>query len=181
MTFMSRIEKAQQIAAETNLSLGEAMQVLIVNEDSNEELIGHVKKVLADTLTVYYRAHSAHWNVKGPAFGPYHDFFGLIAADYYGSLDPLAEEILMLGGEAPSNIPALLDHAKITPAVDSGNDPRTLCIDLLEMNEMLIECTNEAFAAADEANEQGLADLLAGRIDAAKKWSWQLSKSIEEV
>lgn len=176
---MSRIEKAKQLTEETDLTLGEAMQVLIVNEDHNEDLIAHIKKVLADTFTAYYRAHSAHWNVKGPAFGPYHDFFGMIAADYYAALDPLAEQILMMGGEAPANIPALLSHAKITPAVDGGNDPRSLCVDLLEMNEMLLECLNDLFAAADAANAQGLANLVAERIDASKKWSWQLAKSVE--
>ena len=175
---MTRMEKAKQIADETDLSLAEAMQVLIVG-DGDENVVECVKEVLADTFTAYYRAHSAHWNVKGPAFGPYHDFFGLIAADLYAALDPLAEQVLMMGGEAPSNIPALLAHAKITPAVDSGNDPRSLCLDLLEMNEMLLDCLNEAFETATEANEQGLADLLAARIDASKKWSWQLSKSIE--
>ena len=178
---MSRIEKAKQIVGGTDLSLGEAMQVLIVNEDNNEELVEQIKKVLADTFTVYYRTHSAHWNVRGPAFGPYHEFFGMIAADYYAALDPLAEQILMMGGEAPSNIPGLLAHAEITPAVDGDNDPRSLCIDILEMNEMLLDCLNELFAAANDANAQGLANFVAERIDASKKWSWQLSKSVEDA
>lgn len=176
---MSRIEKAKQIVDETDLSLSEAMQVVIVNEDGSEELVESVKEVLAETFTVYYRAHSAHWNVKGPAFGAYHELFKGIYEDLYGAVDPLAEQILKLGGEAPSNIPALLAHAKITPAVDQGNDPRTLSLDILEMNEMLLDCLNECFAAANDANEQGLANFIAERIDASKKWAWQLSKSVE--
>lgn len=177
---MSRIQKAHQIASETDLSLREAMQVLIVNEDENEDLVEQIKKVLADTFTVYYRAHSAHWNVKGPGFGAYHSFFAGIYEDLYSAIDPFAEQILMMGGEAPSNIPALLAHAEITPAVDAGNDPRTLCVDLLEMNEMLLDCLNELFTAANDANAQGLANLVAERIDMSKKWSWQLSKSIAD-
>lgn len=160
--------------------MSEAIEVLVIGDSRNSKVIEAAKEAFADTLVVYYRAHSAHWNVTGPAFGPYHDFFGLIAADLYAALDPLAEQILMMGGIAPSDLPAALECATIAPATTQSNDPRTLCLDLLEMNEMLTATLNRGFACADEYNEQGLADVLAGRIDASKKWSWQLTKSVSQ-
>lgn len=175
---MSRIKKAKQIADETDLSIGEAIEVLVVGNRENDALCAAVKTTFADTFTAYYRAHSAHWNVTGPAFGAYHEFFSMIADDLYGSVDAFAEHLLKLGDDAPANLPALLDCGSITPAVNSGNDPRTLCVDLLEMNEMLLASLNAAFHAANDADEQGLANFLAERIDASKKWSWQLSKSV---
>jgi len=31
----------------------------------NEELITSMKKVLADTFVMYFKAHTYHWNVEG--------------------------------------------------------------------------------------------------------------------
>jgi hypothetical protein len=42
----------------------------------------------------------------------------------------------------------------------------------------LIEELKSAFSLMDAANEQGVADFIAGRIDAHQKWSWQLASSL---
>lgn len=173
---MDRLERARKITKTTDLSLGEAIEVVAAVGES--PCCEALRVAFADNLTAYYRAHSAHWNVSGPAFGPYHEFFSMIADDLYGAVDPLAEWLLKMGDNAPSNIPQALAHATITPALDAGNDPRTLCVDLLEMNEALIASLNQLFAAANDENEQGLANFAAERIDASQKWAWQLRKSV---
>lgn len=175
-------KKAREISEMTDLSVKEAMEVVENHYGGgDDELCAAVKAVFADTFTAYYRAHSAHWNVSGPAFGAYHDFFAGIYEDLYGAIDALAEHLQKLGDDAPSNIPALLSCGTISPAVDQGNDPRTLCVDLMEMNEMLLSSLMVAFHVASDADEQGLANFLADRIDASKKWAWQLRKSVSSL
>jgi DNA-binding ferritin-like protein len=48
---------------------------------------------------------------------------------------------------------------------------------LLTINEGLIKSVNLAFKAANDANEQGIANFLAERDDMHKKWAWQLKAS----
>ena len=70
-------------------------------EEPNSMLIDAMKRLLADTITAYMHAHGFHWNVLGSDFSEYHALFETIYADLYESVDPTAENILKLGGEAP--------------------------------------------------------------------------------
>jgi starvation-inducible DNA-binding protein len=46
-------------------------------------------------------------------------------------------------------------------------------------NNQVIDCLNKTFALASSANEQGLADFIAGRIDTHKKHAWMLTSSLK--
>jgi starvation-inducible DNA-binding protein len=50
---------------------------------------------------------------------------------------------------------------------------------LIADNQIILETLKTAFSLADNFNEQGLADYIAGRIDAHKKHDWML-KSISK-
>ena len=47
-----------------------------------ETLIEVMKKVLADTFALYLKAHNYHWNVEGPNFPQYHEFFGISTKNF---------------------------------------------------------------------------------------------------
>jgi len=49
-----------------------------------DELSAALKIVLSNTFVMYQKAQIYHWNVEGPMFAQYHDFF----ADIYGELLP---------------------------------------------------------------------------------------------
>lgn len=40
------------------------------------QLAEQMKVLLASTFSLYLKAHNYHWNVTGPNFGQYHEFFG---------------------------------------------------------------------------------------------------------
>jgi DNA-binding ferritin-like protein len=48
---------------------------------------------------------------------------------------------------------------------------------LLKVNDGVLETLVKAFHAANDADEQGIANLLAERIDMHEKWRWQLRAS----
>jgi len=58
-----------------------------------EQLQLALKKVLADTFGMYFKAHAYHWNVVGPDFSQYHDFFGKLYEELFGAVDAIAEHI----------------------------------------------------------------------------------------
>ena len=146
-------------------------------EPTVRDVCDYLNVVLADVVTFYYRAHAAHWNVVGPDFAQYHDLFGHIYEDTYGSIDPLAENIRKCGGTPLSDIDAIMAARTIAPAPVNA-DARALAADLMMGNDLVIDCLNRAFEAAEEADEQGLANFLAERLDAHKGWRWQLAASL---
>ena len=66
---------------------------------------------------------------------------------------------------------AIQDDSTATAASD-------LASDLMTKNAMLVGMYKKAFDLANAANEQGIADFCASRIDMHQKWDWQLSSSV---
>lgn len=136
-------------------------------------LADELSKLMADTVSFYFRVHGAHWNVVGPDFSEYHEFFGMVAADVYDSLDPLAENIRKLGHFAPTRLGQYITMRELDDGVDHS-DALMLARDLLDANKVVLGCIREAFRAAEMADEQGIMNFLAERDDMHKKWAWQL-------
>jgi starvation-inducible DNA-binding protein len=66
-------------------------------DDTMDELIKATKIAFATEFSFYLKAHYFHWNVEGPDFKEYHDLFGVIYEEVYGSIDDFAENIRKLG------------------------------------------------------------------------------------
>jgi len=122
---------------------------------------------------MYLKSHNYHWNVEGANFPQYHDFFGNLYEELHGAVDPIAEEIRSLNAYAPGSFTRFLE---LTTIEDETSIPggiemvRRLAMD----NEKVLATLDIAFKLADELDQQGLADFIAGRIDAHKKHGWML-------
>ena len=68
-----------------------------------EELHNAAKVAFTSTFSFYLKAHNFHWNVEGPDFLQYHDLFGKIYEEVYGSVDIFAEQICALGTYVPAS------------------------------------------------------------------------------
>lgn len=141
-------------------------------------MIGVLERLLSDVVSFYFRAHGYHWNVKGQDFAQFHELFGEVYADTYGSIDPLAENILKLGYKAPFNLGEFMSMRSIQDSEGVAMTPQALTADLARANDVLIDELKAAFDVVEAANEQGIADFLAGRIDSHMKWAWQLKSSL---
>jgi starvation-inducible DNA-binding protein len=143
-----------------------------------DDLIKGLKEVHANTFLMYFKAHAFHWNIEGKNFPQYHTFFGDLYEELFAAVDPIAEQIRALDSYAPKSLAEMYNHATINEQSDiTGNELQKMLNSLLEDNTEVISSLNKAFSLADEANEQGLADLIAGRIDTHKKHGWMLRAS----
>ena len=142
--------------------------------DLNEELT----ELLADVVSFYFRAHGAHWNVKGSDFSEYHKLFLKIYEDVYESIDPIAENLRKLGSLAPFTLGSFLALRSIEDAPATLQDPMALASDLLAANDIILDELSDAFDCATAYNQQGVANFLAGRIDQHQFWKWQLTASL---
>jgi HK97 family phage prohead protease len=142
--------------------------------DLNEELT----ELLADVVSFYFRAHGAHWNVKGADFSEYHKLFLKIYEDVYESIDPIAENLRKLGSLAPFTLPSFLALRSIQDAPVILQDPIALATDLIAANDIVLDELSDAFDCATAYGQQGVANFLAGRIDQHQFWKWQLTASL---
>jgi len=140
------------------------------------ELIKSLKVLMSDVVTFYFMAHGYHWNVEGPDFSQYHGLFEDIYTDVYGSLDAIAENVRKLDDYAPFSLKKFSELTTVT-FKDVEPTPKAMAKALLSANEEVLKTLNDAFKKASKADEQGIADFLAGRIDMHKKWAWQLRAS----
>jgi starvation-inducible DNA-binding protein len=143
----------------------------------NEDLVNALKEVLADSYSLYFKAKGYHWNVEGIHFAQFHDMFESIASDAYGATDPLAEYIRSLKAYAPFKMSRFLEISSVKEA-EVGADCYMMLADLLVATEQILICVNRAFAIANSANQQGIANFLAERDAEHKKWAWQLRASL---
>lgn len=141
------------------------------------QLVEKMDKLLASTFTFYLKIHQFHWNVEGQDFHQYHEFFGDLYSEVWGSVDTTAEQIRALGAKSKGSLTAFKDLSVIR---DQMTD-----LSIQEMNSMLyrdneaiIAVLNEVHEEADKQKQYGLLNYIEGRLDTHKKHSWMLRSSI---
>lgn len=141
-----------------------------------EELQKAAKIGFASSFSFYLKAHNFHWNVEGSDFLEYHDLFGKIYEEVYGSIDDYAEKIRALGTYVPASfqrfnmLSQIEDETKIL-------DKDSMLLELLEDNTKLINILKMIFEVSEKNKEYGFSDFIAGRIDAHQKHGWMLKAS----
>ena len=146
-----------------------------------EELKAVLKVVIANNFVMYFKAHSYHFNVEGSTFPMLHDFFGDIYEDLHGAFDSTSEELRALDEYACSSITDLYDYKTIAEDTSKPATSNDMLNNLLDANDKVIESLNKLFTTATAANEQGLADYAAGRIDLHKKTGWMLRSTAKKL
>jgi starvation-inducible DNA-binding protein len=68
-----------------------------------DELIKALKISFASEFSFYLKAQYFHWNVEGENFQQYHELFGGIYEEVYGSIDDFAENIRKAGSYTPGS------------------------------------------------------------------------------
>jgi starvation-inducible DNA-binding protein len=130
--------------------------------------------VLSDAVTAKFIFQGYHWNVLGPDFGEYHEFFMDLYEDVASSVDPLAENILKVGYPAPYLLSDFVEMSCIHEERLDGTSPKFMLDSSLRVMQHLYDCHLEAFHIAENHDLQGLLDFLAARIDMYAKWIWQI-------
>ena len=85
------------------------------------EVTAALQKLMGNAYVMYYKAHAYHWNVEGLQFSQYHDFFGELYEDVYGSIDTIAENMRQLDVYAPVSLFANIQSSTIAEDTDKPN------------------------------------------------------------
>jgi starvation-inducible DNA-binding protein len=142
-----------------------------------EQLHKALKVAFASEFSFYLKAHNFHWNVTGPFFSQLHDLFGKIYEEVYGSIDQFAEEIRSAGAFVPASYTRFSMLSQIEDETGIPDDGDMIRI-LLEDSDKMVKILKFVFDIATANGEEGLADFIAGRMDAHRKHSWMLKATI---
>jgi len=133
-----------------------------------------LKTLLASAYVLSIKAQNFHWNVESANFPQYHEFLGNFYEEVYGNtIDRLAETIRQLDEYAPGS---LTRFAELSQIPDQTKVPRAELMfkELYEDNAIILGMYKQAFHVANDADEQGIANFIAERIDAHAKHNWML-------
>lgn len=137
-------------------------------------LANTLKILLASAYSLSIKSQQFHWNVEGDNFPQYHEFFGSYYSEVYdNTIDKLAEIIRQLDEYTPGS---LSRFAELSQIQDQVKVPRAQLMmqELYADNEKMLDMYKQAFHVANEADEQGIANFIAERIDAHSKHRWML-------
>lgn len=146
-----------------------------------DKLVASLRLALGNTFTMYFKAHSYHWNVEGHYFHMFHDFFAEIYEDVYGAVDPIAEEIRKLDAYAPISLMELYNYKTIAEDTSKPATCHEMIVHLLEANSQVLACLDPLFDEATRQKQQGLANFVADRMDKHKKFEWQIQASLKNL
>jgi starvation-inducible DNA-binding protein len=142
-------------------------------------LADDLKTLLATQYAFVIKAQFFHWNVEGMHFSQLHKFFGKIYEEVNDAIDATAEYIRILEEYTPGSFERFGELSLITGQIKVPR-ARLMLQELLEDNQVVIDLLNQCFAAAEQENQQGIADFIAGRIDAQGKHGWMLKAFLKE-
>ncbi len=136
-------------------------------------LIAEMKRLLANTFALYLKSQNYHWNVTGPNFAQYHEFFGHLYEEVHGSIDTTAEEIRKLGSFAPGSFGRYSELADIEDET-SIPEPAIMFARLARDNDIVIQNLYNVRKIADEIDAAGTLDYIESRISTHEKHAWML-------
>lgn len=143
-----------------------------------EALIQQLRLLKSSVFVYYTKAHGYHWNVEGVLFDQFHEMFSDVYNDAWASVDGYAEWLRVFKQKAVFDIPSVMSSSDIRYDLGLTNNPMEMLQSLQESNLKLISELKMGFSIAESANEQGLADFLAGRLAVHQKWDWKFSSSL---
>ena len=142
-----------------------------------DELKTRIKILLANVTVMYYKAHQFHWNVEGEDFVQYHEFFGDLYSDIYGSVDPIAELLRKLDEYAPVSLDELFKYKTIEEETTRAVLLSDMLASLTKANDEILNSLNKVCELAIQNKQQGIANFVADRIDTHQKHAWFLKAS----
>jgi starvation-inducible DNA-binding protein len=142
-----------------------------------DKLQNALKIAFASEFSFFIKAQNFHWNVTGPLFPQLHDLFGNIYEEVYGNIDPFAENIRKVGSFVPASYAKFSMLTQIDDELDILDDSGMLQ-ELLLDSEKMVKLLKACFDLSTQLGEEGLADFLAGRMDAHRKHSWMLRATL---
>lgn len=144
-----------------------------ISEKERLATADQLKRLLADSYTLYLQTHNFHWNVTGPKFRDLHLMFEEHYTELATAVDEVAERIRTLGVYAPGTYKAFAELSSIHE-VEELPEAMDMVKILMENHETVVRTCREALKVAQEADDESSAALISDRMRVHEKTAWML-------
>lgn len=144
-----------------------------INKQDRQDIAEGLKRLLADSYTLYLQTHNFHWNVTGPQFRELHLMFEEHYTELATAVDDIAERIRTLGVAAPGTYKAFSALSSIEE-VEGVPAAAEMVVTLTESHEQVVKTCREALKKAQEADDESTAALVGDRMRVHEKTAWML-------
>ncbi len=144
-----------------------------INTEDRQKIAEGLKRLLADSYTLYLQTHNFHWNVSGSQFRELHLMFEEHYTELAVAVDDIAERIRTLDVVAPGTYKEFsrLSSIKEVEGVPSSEE----MVDLLTQgHEQVVRTSREVLKLAQSADDESTASLVSDRMRIHEKTSWML-------
>lgn len=138
---------------------------------SNQTTITALNDLLSSYHLFYINVRGYHWNVKGEHFFTLHPKFEELYTELQLQIDEIAERILTLGGVPLHAYSDFTQHSSVQE--DKGVFDGRGCVQgVVKGLETLIGEQRKVAEIAENAGDQGTADIVTGYVQAQEKEVW---------
>lgn len=144
-----------------------------INEKDRIKIADGLKKLLADSYTLYLQTHNFHWNVTGPQFRELHLMFEEQYTELATAVDEVAERIRTLDVVAPGTYKAFAALSSIKE-VEGIPEAREMVSLLTKGHEQVVKTCRDVLKPAQDAGDESTAALVSDRMRVHEKTAWML-------
>lgn len=144
-----------------------------INDEDRLAIADGLKKLLADSYTLYLLTHNFHWNVTGPRFRELHLMFEEHYTELATAVDEIAERIRTLGVFAPGSYKAFSELSSIEEATEVP-DADTMIKQLTKAHEQVVKTCRDVLPLSQKADDESTTSLVSDRMRIHEKTAWML-------
>lgn len=144
-----------------------------IKKADRTEVAEGLKRLLADSYTLYLQTHNFHWNVEGPRFRELHLMFEEHYTELAVAVDDIAERIRTLDVPAPGTYK---EFAKLSSIKEVDGVPdATKMVDLLTHgHEQVVKTCRDVLKLASDADDESTSAMASDRMRIHEKTAWML-------
>ena len=144
-----------------------------ISKENRTEISEGLKRLLADSYTLYLQTHNFPWNVTGSQFRELHLMFEEHYTELAVAVDDIAERIRTLDVPAPGTYKEFskLSSIKEVDGVPSSAEMVEL---LMRGHEQVIKTSRQVLKIAQAADDESTASLVSDRMRIHEKTAWML-------
>jgi starvation-inducible DNA-binding protein len=144
-----------------------------ISEEGRLAIADGLKKLLADSYTLYLQTHNFHWNVTGVNFRELHLMFEEHYTELSSAVDDIAERIRTLDVAAPATYK---EFSRLSSIEEVEGVPSSVAmVELLTKgHEQVIKTSRKVLKTAQEFDDESTASLVSDRMRVHEKTAWML-------
>lgn len=141
-------------------------------KQKRQAICGILQENLVDGIDLVYHLKQAHWTLRGPNFIGLHELLDQLHEQVEGKVDLVAERIQVLGGQAEGTVDAAAAASRLPKYPLDAVSPEAHIDALSKSLAAYAKNNRAAIAAADDAGDEGTADLFTEIVRMADRALW---------